>query len=53
MFQGPLCAEPVEGMAYFVESIEVDADGVQKEIGMFLQVLDPRIICFNNINSSE
>jgi ribosome assembly protein 1 len=32
MFQGPLCAEPVEGMAYFVESIEVDADGVQKEI---------------------
>lgn len=36
MFQGPLCAEPVEGMAYFVESIDVDADGVQKEIGMFL-----------------
>ncbi|KAG2033690.1 P-loop containing nucleoside triphosphate hydrolase protein [Suillus americanus] len=32
MFQGPLCAEPVEGMAYFVESINVDADGVQKEI---------------------
>lgn len=32
MFQGPLCAEPVEGMAYFVESIDVDADGVQKEI---------------------
>ncbi|KAG1749306.1 P-loop containing nucleoside triphosphate hydrolase protein [Suillus lakei] len=31
-FQGPLCAEPVEGMAYFVESIDVDADGVQKEI---------------------
>jgi ribosome assembly protein 1 len=36
MFQGPLCAEPVEGMAYFVESIDVDADGVQKEIGMLL-----------------
>lgn len=32
MFQGPLCAEPVEGMAYFVESIDIDADGVQKEI---------------------
>ncbi|KAG2152996.1 P-loop containing nucleoside triphosphate hydrolase protein [Suillus bovinus] len=32
MFQGPLCAEPVEGMAYFVESIDVDVDGVQKEI---------------------
>ncbi|KAG1743303.1 P-loop containing nucleoside triphosphate hydrolase protein [Suillus paluster] len=31
-FQGPLCAEPIEGMAYFVESIDVDADGVQKEI---------------------
>lgn len=23
-FQGPLCAEPVEGMAYFVEDIEYD-----------------------------
>lgn len=32
MFQGPLCAEPVEGMAYFVESIDVDADGIQREI---------------------
>jgi ribosome assembly protein 1 len=32
MFQGPLCAEPVEGMAYFVESIDIDTDGVQKEI---------------------
>ncbi|KAH7926455.1 P-loop containing nucleoside triphosphate hydrolase protein [Leucogyrophana mollusca] len=31
-FQGPLCAEPVEGMAYFVEEIEVDTEGVQKEI---------------------
>ncbi|KIJ59473.1 hypothetical protein HYDPIDRAFT_183983 [Hydnomerulius pinastri MD-312] len=30
-FQGPLCAEPVEGFAYFVESIDVDAQGVQKE----------------------
>ena len=27
-FKGPLCAEPVEGMAYFVESIEVDEKGV-------------------------
>jgi hypothetical protein len=34
-FQGPLCAEPVEGMVYFVESINVDADGIQKEIGTF------------------
>jgi ribosome assembly protein 1 len=38
MFQGPLCAEPVEGMAYFVESIDVDAD-VQKEIGLFYKCL--------------
>jgi ribosome assembly protein 1 len=38
MFQGPLCAEPVEGMAYFVESIDIDTDGVQKEIGMFFYI---------------
>ncbi|EIW81293.1 P-loop containing nucleoside triphosphate hydrolase protein [Coniophora puteana RWD-64-598 SS2] len=31
-FQGPLCAEPVEGMAYFVESVVEDDEGVQKEI---------------------
>jgi hypothetical protein len=31
-FQGPLCAEPVEGMAYFVEDFEIDIDGVEKEI---------------------
>ncbi|KAF9236515.1 P-loop containing nucleoside triphosphate hydrolase protein [Melanogaster broomeanus] len=31
-FQGPLCAEPVEGLAYFVESINVDGEGLQKEI---------------------
>ncbi|KAF9219249.1 P-loop containing nucleoside triphosphate hydrolase protein [Gyrodon lividus] len=30
--QGPLCAEPVEGLAYFVENIDVDAEGLQKEI---------------------
>lgn len=32
-FQGPLCAEPVEGLAYFVESIEVNKEGIEKEIG--------------------
>ncbi|KDQ62198.1 hypothetical protein JAAARDRAFT_203395 [Jaapia argillacea MUCL 33604] len=32
-FQGPLCAEPVEGMAYFVESVEVDYKGVEEEKG--------------------
>lgn len=35
-FQGPLCAEPVEGIAYFVESLEVDREGVEKEISGFL-----------------
>lgn len=32
-FQGPLCAEPVEGMAYFVESVEIDSENLGKEIG--------------------
>lgn len=32
-FQGPLCAEPVEGMAYFVESVEIDRESLAKEIG--------------------
>ncbi|KAJ7134421.1 P-loop containing nucleoside triphosphate hydrolase protein [Mycena epipterygia] len=31
-FQGPLCAEPVEGMAYFVESVEIDRESLAKEI---------------------
>ncbi|EGN98032.1 hypothetical protein SERLA73DRAFT_169116 [Serpula lacrymans var. lacrymans S7.3] len=31
-FQGPLCAEPMEGLAYFVESLVVDEEGVGKEI---------------------
>lgn len=34
-FQGPLCAEPVEGLAYFVEQIDVDRDALEKEIGRF------------------
>jgi translation elongation factor EF-G len=32
-FQGPLCAEPVEGLAYFVENLEFDEEGLEKEIG--------------------
>ena len=32
-FQGPLCAEPVEGLAYFVESIEIDRAGIDTERG--------------------
>ncbi|KAJ7712423.1 P-loop containing nucleoside triphosphate hydrolase protein [Mycena metata] len=31
-FQGPLCSEPVEGMAYFVESVEIDRESLDKEI---------------------
>nr|GAT50613.1 predicted protein [Mycena chlorophos] len=31
-FQGPLCNEPVEGLAYFVESLEIDAESLAKEI---------------------
>ncbi|KIY45516.1 P-loop containing nucleoside triphosphate hydrolase protein [Fistulina hepatica ATCC 64428] len=31
-FQGPLCAEPVEGLAYFVERVEVDRESLGKEI---------------------
>jgi ribosome assembly protein 1 len=34
IFQGPLCAEPVEGLAYFVENLEIDIDGTYKEIGI-------------------
>ncbi|TFK48670.1 P-loop containing nucleoside triphosphate hydrolase protein [Heliocybe sulcata] len=30
-FQGPLCAEPVEGLAYFLESFEVDENGIEEE----------------------
>lgn len=28
---GPLCAEPVEGMAFFVERTEIDEEGIEKE----------------------
>ena len=30
---GPLCAEPMEGMAFFVERVDIDRDGVRKENG--------------------
>lgn len=32
-FQGPLCAEPVEGMAFFLESLDIDRESLGKEIG--------------------
>lgn len=35
-FQGPLCAEPVEGVAYFVEDVQVDVQSLEKEISTFL-----------------
>lgn len=30
-FQGPLCAEPMDGLAYFVENVEIDFQAIQKE----------------------
>jgi len=32
-FQGPLCAEPVEGIVFFVERVVVNKDTLAKEIG--------------------
>ncbi|KAI0061643.1 EF-G C-terminal domain-like protein [Artomyces pyxidatus] len=30
-FHGPLCAEPMEGMAFFVERVEIDREVVERE----------------------
>lgn len=30
-FQGPLCGEPVQGMAFFVESLQIDSARVDEE----------------------
>lgn len=32
-FQGPMCAEPMEGMAFFVESFDVDVSKLEGENG--------------------
>lgn len=32
-FQGPLCAEPVQGMAYFVEKLDVNEQAIHGEDG--------------------
>ena len=32
-FQGPLCAEPVVGMAYFVEEVDIDIKSLENETG--------------------
>jgi ribosome assembly protein 1 len=31
-FRGPLCAEPVEGLAYFVESLDIDRELLDTEM---------------------
>ena len=31
MLQGPMCAEPVQGMAYFVEQVDIDREEALKE----------------------
>lgn len=51
--RGPLCAEPVEGMAYFVDSLEFDAEAAESEQCkrsllrnlITLTVFKPRIAC--------
>jgi ribosome assembly protein 1 len=37
-FQGPLCAEPMEGMVFFVERVEVDWEGVGRERGLWFSL---------------
>ena len=39
-FQGPLCAEPMEGLAFFVESVEIDRAGIEQEQGMSLTITE-------------
>jgi ribosome assembly protein 1 len=34
-FQGPLCAEPVEGMAYFLENVVVDKECLETHMGKY------------------
>jgi len=36
---GPLCAEPIEGMAYFMESLEIEEAGLQREMCRSLERL--------------
>ena len=32
--QGPLCGEPVHGLAFFVEKFDVDVDSIERELGV-------------------
>ncbi|KAJ7601116.1 translation elongation factor 2 [Mycena floridula] len=31
-YKGPLCAEPMEGMAFFIEAVEINSEALQKEV---------------------
>lgn len=33
--QGPMCAEPMQGMAFFVEKVEIDKEEAMKENGEY------------------
>jgi translation elongation factor EF-G len=35
---GPLCAEPMEGMAFFVERVEIDKESIEREKGRVMEV---------------
>lgn len=43
--QGPLCSEPVEGLAYFVESVEMDSERIEQERCMSHTLRDE--LCIN------
>lgn len=42
MNRGPLCAEPVVGMAYFLEAVELNSDGLDIATGTFRMPLTCR-----------
>jgi ribosome assembly protein 1 len=41
--RGPLCAEPMMGMAFYVEKMEVQSDEASKETRQFLSLCLSRI----------
>lgn len=43
-FQGPLCSEPVEGIAYFLESLEVTVEETKSETGGTQPPMPPGLI---------
>jgi len=42
-FQGPLCAEPMANMAFFVERVEIDKEGIESEQGKIIFKYDSYI----------